>query len=345
MRAADPPKKAYKGLDFKDFKVVDEQRIPGQASTGSLELVNEGKYEVSFRFIMKSKLMKSILKLEPNEGVLPPAENGVPRRTKIEAIFKAEEELTLARQYGRALTHHRAADRRGLCHDAGPRHRALRLLQVPDGPARHQLRTDGLRHHEGAHVRADRTLESSNSTSHSSSRARREPANGPELKLGRFTVVPQNGTIPSKGTATLTVKFAASRRRAPSREILIIDVADRDVNKEPEGVLYELQAESCIPGIETTDFVQIFEEQTVNRTVVLAAAGLPSNVFAEDEKLFTFGSHMVGQEVSERFKLTNPFKVPCTVNLGVAGARAQRAAARMRRRRRRCPSTSSRRRL
>ena len=58
------------------------------------------------------------------------------------------------------------------------------------------------------------------------------------------------------------------------------------------------------------------------RPSVLAAAGLPANVFAEDEKLFTFGSHMVGQEVSERFKLTNPFKVPCTVGLSVA-ARAQ----------------------
>lgn len=36
--------------------------------------------------------------------------------------------------------------------------------------------------------------------------------------------------------------------------------------------------------------------------------------------VFSFGSHMVAHEVKERFKLTNPFKVPCTVVLTV-GAR------------------------
>ena len=119
------------------------------------------------------------------------------------------------------------------------------------------------------------------------------------------------------GTSTITVKFSATSEAKPEKETLIVDVADRDASQEPEGVAYELIAESCIPGIETSDFVNIFEEQTVNRTVILAAAGLPSNVFAVDEKLFTFGSHMVGGDVSERFKLTNPFKVPCTVGLGV----------------------------
>lgn len=47
--------------------------------------------------------------------------------------------------------------------------------------------------------------------------------------------------------------------------------------------------------------------------MLLFGVGLPRNVFAEEDKLFCFGSHMVGQEVSERFKLTNPFKVICNL--------------------------------
>ena len=154
------------------------------------------------------------------------------------------------------------------------------------------------------------------------------PAGAASLALNRFTVSPQNGNVPAGGgTATLNVKFQAASGNSPENEILVIDVADRDETKESDGVAYELTAESCIPGIETADWINIFEEQTVNRTVVLAAAGLPTNVFAEDEKLFTFGSHMVGREVSERFKLTNPFKVPCTVALEVSPRAPAGAAA------------------
>ena len=77
----------YKGLDFGSFKVVDEQ-------TSSLELINEGKYEVAYKFLFKSRLVKSILRLEPLDGTLPPAENGTPSRTKVEVTFKAESEVS-----------------------------------------------------------------------------------------------------------------------------------------------------------------------------------------------------------------------------------------------------------
>ena len=96
-----------------------------------------------------------------------------------------------------------------------------------------------------------------------------------------------------------------------NKETLVADVADRDVGKEPDGVFYELAAESCIPGIETKDCTNIFKEQAVQRHMTLAEFGLPTNIFGEDERLFCFGSHMVGREVTERYKLSNPIKVPC----------------------------------
>ena len=117
-------------------------------------------------------------------------------------------------------------------------------------------------------------------------------------------------------------------------------MADRDVDKEPEGVAYELIAESCIPGIETADWINIFEEQTVHRTVVLAAAGLPTSVFAEDEKL-TFGGHMAG--AVSRLQADQPFK--CRAPSASTSPRA-RPRARPRPRTAAaasCPSTSSRR--
>ena len=99
--------------------------------------------------------------------------------------------------------------------------------------------------------------------------------------------------------------------------MVAIDVADREPSHDPSGLQYELLGEACIPGIDTSDWQSTFEEQAVVRRVVLSSSGLQKNIFSEEDKLFCFGSHMVAQEVTERFKLTNPFKVECTVNLSV----------------------------
>ena len=44
---------------------------------------------------------------------------------------------------------------------------------------------------------------------------------------------------------------------------LCIDIANRDPAHKPDGIPFQLCAESSIPGINTGDFDQIFEEQTV----------------------------------------------------------------------------------
>jgi hypothetical protein len=48
---------------------------------------------------------------------------------------------------------------------------------------------------------------------------------------------------------------------------LAIDIADRDPMDNPDGLPFELCAESSIPGINTEDLDQIFEEQTVIPTL------------------------------------------------------------------------------
>ena len=74
----EPP--AYQGLDFGSFKVVDEQRRPKEGKGDTLTLINEGKYEVGFKFVFKSKLMRSILTLTPNEASSSPPTRAATRR-------------------------------------------------------------------------------------------------------------------------------------------------------------------------------------------------------------------------------------------------------------------------
>jgi len=57
--------------------------------------------------------------------------------------------------------------------------------------------------------------------------------------------------------------------------------------------VYELVAESCIPGINTDHFESIFEEQLVLQSQAHAGqieSMVKSNVFFVDERIFNFGT-------------------------------------------------------
>ncbi|CAM9716989.1 unnamed protein product, partial [Choristocarpus tenellus] len=82
---------------------------------------------------------------------------------------------------------------------------------------------------------------------------------------------------------------------------------------------YELIAESCIPGIQTTDWRSIFEEQSVISSLTDALNERQQGTevcFVEEGKVFSFGSVVSSQNpagVCERFKISNNNKIPCTV--------------------------------
>ena len=73
--ADDGTKSGVNGIDFGAFKVVDAQE-------SALTLVNRGKYEVGFKFVMRRKLMREILTFEPSEGTLEPG--GTERQITVE---------------------------------------------------------------------------------------------------------------------------------------------------------------------------------------------------------------------------------------------------------------------
>lgn len=71
----------------------------------------------------------------------------------------------------------------------------------------------------------------------------------------------------------MTVKFDAGKNAESFVGKLMIVVADRDPSFEPEGMAYELIGEACIPGIQTSDFINIFEEQSVHRSIEITTSG------------------------------------------------------------------------
>lgn len=102
-----------------------------------------------------------------------------------------------------------------------------------------------------------------------------------------------------------------------------IDISCRDPKDEPEGIVYEMVGESCIPGIQTDNYQSIFEEQVVVTSIQSAgniAQLVDSNIFAVEEKIFFFGTLVPSQVpdgVVEKFKIINGNKVGCSVSLEV----------------------------
>ena len=72
-------------------------------------------------------------------------------------------------------------------------------------------------------------------------------------------MTPSSGSIPPGSTKTITVDFNASGDQFYQSN-LAFDIANTDPNEDSDGIGFVLAAESCRPGINTTDMDSIFEE-------------------------------------------------------------------------------------
>ena len=82
---------------------------------------------------------------------------------------------------------------------------------------------------------------------------------GSLLTVGQYDVTPSTGSIPPGNAAVVNVTFRADGAKF-YESTLAIDIADRDSQDRPSGIPFELCAESSIPGINTDDLDQVFEE-------------------------------------------------------------------------------------
>ena len=69
-----------------------------------------------------------------------------------------------------------------------------------------------------------------------------------DFTVGMFTVSPGFGTIPPGGQQVISVECCAEPL-GTCKELLSIDVSDRDPRDNPRGIPYTLMAESCLPGV------------------------------------------------------------------------------------------------
>jgi len=142
------------------------------------------------------------------------------------------------------------------------------------------------------------------------------------LTVGQYDVTPSTGSIPPGSASVINVTFRAEGAKF-YESTLAIDIADRDGNDQPEGIPFELCAESSIPGINTDDLDQVFEEQTVIPSLdpsLNTQTIISSSLYSTQERVFWFGTLVASKNpegVKERFKIMNPNKIPCTVKFNV----------------------------
>ena len=147
------------------------------------------------------------------------------------------------------------------------------------------------------------------------------PPEGGQIEVSQYTISPATGSIPPGSACVFNVVFKAKGSQFYESTIAV-DIANRDPQDNPDGIPFELNAESSIPGINTEDLDQIFEEQTVIPSLdpsLNTQTIITSSIFATLERLFWFGTLIAGKntEGKERFKIMNPNKVTCTVKFSV----------------------------
>jgi len=145
---------------------------------------------------------------------------------------------------------------------------------------------------------------------------------GALLAVSQYDVSPSIGSIPPGQAALVTVTFRADGAKF-YESTLAVDIADRDPQDAPDGLPFELCAESSIPGINTEDLDQIFEEQTVIPSLdpsLNTQTIISSSLYSQQERVFWFGTLVAAKNpegAKERFKIMNPNKIPCTVKFSV----------------------------
>ncbi|CAM9776198.1 unnamed protein product, partial [Laminaria digitata] len=152
------------------------------------------------------------------------------------------------------------------------------------------------------------------------------------LSLTRFNISPSGGLVQPGQSVIVTVSYSPENANA-HRETLSLKISGSDPSDGACALAaaYDLLAESCVPGILTSDWREIFEEQSVIPSLAETmddgggggggAGG--KHCFAEAERMFTYGSVVSSQTpvgVCERFKITNSNKIPCTVKFALSPA-------------------------
>jgi hypothetical protein len=134
------------------------------------------------------------------------------------------------------------------------------------------------------------------------------------VNIGPFLIKSATGLIQPGQSSIVSVDFAWETTKTFSENIRIV-VSGSNPEEFSKGMIFELGGEVCIPGIDIHNFDSIFEEQKVLPKIDLY--NLEQSTFFLYEKIFMFGSTIIGKISEQKFKLTNPHKIPCDVFMDV----------------------------
>eukprot|EP01028_Stygiella_incarcerata_P012050 TRINITY_DN7246_c0_g1_i2.p1 TRINITY_DN7246_c0_g1~~TRINITY_DN7246_c0_g1_i2.p1 ORF type:complete len:3099 (+),score=817.41 TRINITY_DN7246_c0_g1_i2:4292-13588(+) len=302
------------------------------------------KYEVGFRFTMRRRVLEEYFRIEPMEGVLAAAQKD---KTQVRLQFKTVSEVSFTgcKDIICEYTDPGSGDVLGSWNldfsvsAVFSKYSIMPLYGLNFGPLvsgsektrRFELRNEGEFPFEfrlAAPPDATRPVSTTPDSGAPKGKpaAKGKPAKGPSaaggLQVGRFSVHPPSGTVQPGKTQDVNVVFQADGA-AVSSESVVVDISERDPHDHPDGIPYPLEGESCIPSINVSDFLAVFEEQQVLSS--LEPDTECKSIFVEDRRVFYFGNLLVGESACERFKLSNPNKVPCTVKVQLKAKDGQEA--------------------
>ncbi|ETO64005.1 hypothetical protein F444_18403 [Phytophthora nicotianae P1976] len=317
----------------------------GEKHSRAFNIRNRGKYNIKYIIGIRSAAAREYFTIEPNEMVLEPGQS-----SSVNVTFTSKSEVTLrdckdikctiiemltgeaCREFyvhtsaRSVFSKFRLQPNRGI--NFGPHKyndpaQTQRIEIRNDGEFQFKFRVQASKPATGREKAETLTIDTSLSPS--------------TLSLGQYAISPDCGTVDPGVTMGVDVVFQP-KDCAVYSETLQIAISGRNVEDVAESntLMYELIGESCYPGINTTDYESIFEEQTVVRSLgVDSATPMPSLrkaplsgsiqavTFAEKEKIFSFGPLIAAANwkgTVERFKISNPTKVSCTVQFSITSS-------------------------
>ncbi|EFC47717.1 hypothetical protein NAEGRDRAFT_78704 [Naegleria gruberi] len=318
-------------LDFGTVKVYE-------SSPKSISMTNNGKYDAAFKFVIPDKL-KSFFTITPMEGVL---QTKAKQKTTVEVVFKTNTEVfynknksiqcqlvdnttkmalgttNLEVSVKSMFSKFTITPENGI--NFGPlsfdkeRQRPFEIFNTGIFDIQYTLfdYSKGLPESTEDKSNTNDPKKKGNDTKKNNKTAKKVD---PQLQIGQFMIQPTVGTIAPGSKASINITFKGDGTKV-FQETLGIDISDRNMEEQPNGIAYYIQGESCVPGIVTNEFESIFEEQQIVSNMDMILNPLHSS-FTLDERIFHFGTIPVGKKVTEKIKVINPFKVPCNVECSV----------------------------
>ncbi|KPA83213.1 hypothetical protein ABB37_02897 [Leptomonas pyrrhocoris] len=145
-----------------------------------------------------------------------------------------------------------------------------------------------------------------------------------DIAVGAFTCRPGQGVVPVGGTQLITVSTVPSQQNR-IHETIGVRVAQSGPELERYGTPVEVSAYPAAPSIaanltSSADVETIFEEQRVVYRLEQLPKG--ARAYSKEERVFSFGTVLVGQRCEERFRIANSSPLSCSVTVQLDGIAA-----------------------